>query len=382
MRDNDPRLRYHGDSAARGARLDFAVNVRGSAPAWLLSAVRDSVADLAAYPDPGLEAEVRAALGAVHGRPAEEVLPLSGAAEGFALLPDLLAPGHVAEIVNPQFTEPEASMRAAGAPVRRLLLHRPWSLDDVPRPAFRPTPGEDPSGADAQSAAGGVPAGPAGLVVTGNPLNPVGALHPRAGVLALARRLAPGGVLAVDEAFMDVVHPADFPGGADPSLAPGGAADGAAADVLVLRSLTKTWSLAGLRCGYALGPASVLERLARRRPHWAMGTPQLRAMLAVAEHGFGAELDGLRERIRDERAAMAAALADAAWDVVPSAAPFLLARPPVADADAARRLLAERGVAVRRCDTFPGLGPDWWRLAVRPGPAVAELVAAVDGLPG
>ncbi|WP_448852277.1 Rv2231c family pyridoxal phosphate-dependent protein CobC [Corynebacterium sp. 335C] len=371
-------LRYHGDAAARGARLDFAVNVRGAAPGWLLSAVRESVGELAAYPDPGLEAEVRAALGEVHGRPADEVLPLSGAAEGFALMPDLLAPGQVAEVVHPQFTEPEAALHAAGARVRRLVLGRPWVLDDVTRPA----PAPDPAG-DA-----------AGLVVTGNPVNPVGVLHPRAAVLGLAGRLAPGGTLVVDEAFMDVVHPSDHPGGEDPSLAGGPGevpssrdgggttADGApGAGVVVLRSLTKTWSLAGLRCGYALGDPGRLERLARRRPHWAMGTPQLRAMLAVAEHGFGAELGELRERIRAEREDMAALLRDAGWEVAPSAAPFLPARPPVADADAARAALAAEGIAVRRCDTFPGMPAGWWRLAVRPSPAVAELVAAVARLP-
>lgn len=147
--------------------------------------------------------------------------------------------------------------------------------------------------------------------------------------------------------------------------------------LLVFRSLTKTWALAGLRCGYALGAPEVLAALARRRPAWPVGTLQLHAMRLVAEHGMGRPLRLERADVARERELMVAVLDDAGWEVEPAAGPFLLARPPVADPEAVRLALANRGVAVRRCDTFPGLGTSWWRLAVR-GPAdVGTLVGEV-----
>ena len=80
----------------------------------------------------------------------------------------------------------------------------------------------------------------ADLVVIGNPTNPTGVLHPAE---TLARLCRPGRLVVVDEAFMDAVP------GEPETLITGGPMAG----VLVLRSLTKTWGLAGLRAGYVVG---------------------------------------------------------------------------------------------------------------------------------
>ena len=78
--------------------------------------------------------------------------------------------------------------------------------------------------------------------------------------------------MVVDEAFADAV-----PG------EPASLAADALPDVVVLRSLTKTWALAGLRVGYALGPADVLAEMTARRPHWPVGTLQLEAIAACRD---------------------------------------------------------------------------------------------------
>lgn len=364
--------------AARGARVDFAVNVRGSTPRWLADGLVPHLRDLAAYPDPGLDLRVRELIGARHGRPADEVLLLAGVAEGFALLPELT---RRPAIVHPQFTEPEAALRAAGIDVARVVLGEPWDLaqirDGSTAAHAGPTEAVIPDGAD--------------MLIVGNPTNPTSVLHSRDELLALLR---PGRLLVVDEAFMDVV------------------ADGPrqAADVshvrdeglLVFRSLTKTWALAGLRCGYALGAPEVLARLTRRRPAWPVGTLQLRAMELVAEHGMdpadldsgekypaesespdahGGPLAAERRAIASESTAMVATLEAAGWGVHPAAGPFVLARPPVDGGPGAveevRLALADRGIAVRRCDTFPGLDAGRWRLAVRGAADVGTLVEEV-----
>lgn len=355
-------LNYHGDVAARGALVDFAVNVRGTTPRWLVDGLGGHLNELSAYPDPMLDRRVRTLIARRHGRKADEVLLLAGVAEGFALLPNFC---ERPAVIHPQFTEPEAAMRAAGLAVDRVVLQRPWDLAQVLDGAGQTGAAAIPADADLGAAGATIPAD-ADLVVVGNPTNPTSVLHSREDILALR---APGRIVVVDEAFMDVVaadeHAAhEVASVRDPGL-------------LVFRSLTKTWALAGLRCGYALGAPEVLAALARRRPAWPVGTLQLHAMRLVAEHGMDRPLDVEREEIAHERELMVGLLDDAGWSVEPASGPFVLARPPVEDPESARLTLANRGVAVRRCDTFPGLGPSWWRLAVRGETDVGTLVGEV-----
>jgi histidinol-phosphate aminotransferase len=317
-------VRYHGDQAVAPGMLDFAVNVRAAQPPqWLVQRLAARLPDLARYPSIDDMRRAQDAVAERHGRAREEVLPLAGAAEGFALLPNL-RPARAA-IIAPSFTEPAVALTAAGVSVHHVVLRPPFGLDGV----------RVPDDAD--------------LVVVGNPTNPTAVLHTREQLLALRR---PGRILAVDEAFADSV-----PG------EPESLAGDSLSDVLVLRSLTKTWSLAGLRVGYALGAPEVLARLTARRAHWPVGTLQLTAIAAccaaeaVAAAAAGAvELAALRAR-------MAVGLESVGADVFDGRAPFLLFSMP--DADLIRKRLHDRGIAVRRCDTFIGLDERYLRAAVR-----------------
>ncbi|CAN3983469.1 Rv2231c family pyridoxal phosphate-dependent protein CobC [Kitasatospora purpeofusca] len=344
---HEPDLRHHGDAEVRadGADLvDLAVNVRtGTPPDWLRARLAATLADLAAYPD-GTAA--RAAVAARHGRPVDEVLLTSGAAEAFVLLARVLTPRHIT-VVHPQFTEPEAALRDAGHPVHRTLLS--------PAEGFRLTIGAVPEESD--------------LVVLGNPTNPTSVLHPAAAVAALAR---PGRTLVIDEAFMDTVP------GESESLATARELPGR---VVVLRSLTKTWGLAGLRIGYVLGPAPLIAGLAAAQPLWPVSTPALvaaeacSAPAALDEAERAAHELGLR---RDHLLKGLAALPAVRVHGEPAAS-FVLVELP--GADTVRDRLRARGFAVRRGDTFPGLGPDWLRIAVRDeGTTDAFLAALAEAL--
>ncbi|MFC3521695.1 Rv2231c family pyridoxal phosphate-dependent protein CobC [Streptomonospora nanhaiensis] len=324
-RADDVDLRHHGDAEVGPGLLDFAVNVRaGTPPAWLAERVSASLADLAAYPDPR---PARAAVARRHGRDPDGVLLTAGAAEAFVLLARVLRPRR-AVVVHPQFTEPEAALRAAGHFVERVLL---------PPPRFALDPAAVPADAD--------------LVMVGNPTNPTSVLHPAAVLAALAR---PGRTLVVDEAFADCVpgEPESLAGRAD---LPG---------LVVVRSLTKTWGLAGLRAGYLLADPALVARLADAQPLWSVSTPALAATAACCEPRALAEADAWARRLAADRAALARGLAAAGLHVTPgAAASFLLVR---ADGgEALRQRLRAAGIAVRRGDTFPGLGPDWLRVAVR-----------------
>ncbi|MFI2473409.1 Rv2231c family pyridoxal phosphate-dependent protein CobC [Nocardia xishanensis] len=335
-------LRHHGDVDARPGMLDFAVNVQGSAPPpWLRERLAARLADLGRYPSAAEDLAARTAVAARHGRRPDEVLLLAGAAEGFAMLPRL-AP-RLAAVVHPSFTEPELALRQAGVPVARVLLEPPYALD----------PSAVPDAAD--------------LVVLGNPTNPTSVLHPADAIRALRR---PGRVVVVDEAFADAVpgEPESFATVATP-------------DILVLRSLTKTWALAGLRCGYLLGAPGLLARLDHGRPHWPLGALQLEAIAATAEPAAVAESQRNATALAAARAAMIERLTALGLDVhTPARGPFLLLRVP--GGELLRKHLAEEGIAVRRADTFPGLGPDHLRVAVRDEAAVDRLCAAIRTAPG
>lgn len=337
-------LRHHGDVDAEPGLLDFAVNVRGAGPpGWLRDRLVAVLDDLGRYPSAAHDARARAAVAARHGRRPDEVLVLAGSAEGFALLPALRP--RLAAVLHPGFTEPEAVLRAAGVPVVRVLTD---AAD-----GHRLHPDAVPVEAD--------------LVVLGNPTNPTGVLHPAVDVAALA---VPGRVLLVDEAFADAVPGEPETLAADP-------------DVLVFRSLTKTWALAGLRAGYALGRADVLARLAAPRPPWPVSSLALHAVIACSAPSAVVEAEQAARTLARWRAEQAAALAAVPGvEVLAGTAPFLLLRLPDGHGERVRTGLRTAGIAVRRGDTFPGLGPDHVRVAVREPAVVARLVAGIDAALG
>ncbi|WP_124712266.1 Rv2231c family pyridoxal phosphate-dependent protein CobC [Mycolicibacterium nivoides] len=329
--------RYHGDQAALPGMLDFAVNVRpGGPPAWLTDRLTSRLPDLGSYPS---QADQRRAVDAVatrHGRAADEVALLAGGAEGFALLAGLRP--ELAALIAPSFTEPEAVLAEAGVRIHHVVLPAPFTL------AGMAVPDE------------------ADLVVVGNPTNPTGVLHRREDILAFRR---PGRLIVVDEAFADGI-PGEAQTLASESLP----------DVLVLRSLTKTWSLAGLRVGYALGAPEVLARLTARRPHWPLGTLQLEAIAAASSPEAVAEADAGARRLAELRGAMVAGLDGLGLHVVAGDAPFVLFTVP--DAELMRKHLESKSIAVRRCDTFVGLPENYLRAAVRPEwPALIDAMTEV-----
>ena len=333
----DP-LDHHGDAELRGdgrTLIDLAVNVRlPTPPVWLADRIAASITRLAAYPDPRA---ARAAIARRHGITPEMVLPTSGAAEAFTLIARGTAGRHPL-IVHPQFTEPEAAFRRVGrVPARHLLRAEDGFV-------------LNPSSVDPN----------ADLVVVGNPTNPTGVLHPRAAIEALA---GPGRVVVVDEAFMDAV-----PGEPDSVVASD------MSGLLVLRSLTKTWGLAGLRAGYVVGDPALVAQLAHHQPPWSVSTPAAVVMAATAHVDAVHEADALARSAVTDRARLVEGLQARGLTPVAGAAPFVL----LEVAPGTREALRKCGFAVRRGDTFPGLGEQWIRIAVRDTTTTDAFLAALD----
>ena len=185
----------------------------------------------------------------------------------------------------------------------------------------------------------------------GNPTNPTSVAHPREALLALVR---PGRLVVVDEAFADCLP------GERESLASYADLDG----LVVIRSLTKTWALAGLRVGYLLAAADVVALLAAGQPLWPVSTPALTACVATATGPALSEVAEWAETLAAHRAHLLGLLAaiDTVRVVPDASASFVLLDTAMADV---RTRLQSRGFAVRRGETFPGLAPGWIRVAVR-----------------
>ncbi|WP_132991622.1 Rv2231c family pyridoxal phosphate-dependent protein CobC [Gordonia zhaorongruii] len=332
----------HGDADAQPGLADFAVNVRPGPPGFVADALASRIGDLAAYPSAAEVASAAQSAADLHGRRLDEVLLLAGAAEGFELLARLGA-RHVA-LIQPSFTEPERVLRASGARISQVTPSPPWRLADAAVPAD------------------------ADLVIVGNPTNPTSVLHPATDILALRR---PGRILVVDEAFADLTL--DPLRGAEPESVAAELAD----DVIVIRSVTKTFGLAGLRAGYLLAAPDLIARMTAGRRHWPVGTLTLAALTACLSRRGQDHAAEQARIVADDRQYLLAALESVGLRaaVAPSA-PYVLVREP--EGWKLKAELAWRGIAVRSCANFVGLDADYLRFAVRPPESSDALVAAVQ----
>lgn len=187
------------------------------------------------------------------------------------------------------------------------------------------------------------------LVFVCSPNNPSGVGVPRDAILGLAAALEGRALLVVDEAYVEFV---DAEGGC------GSVADVLAnhANLVVLRTLSKAWALAGARIGALLGDARLVALLRRLMPPYPVPSPcaelALRALSMEGMRTTRARVDLLRDERRRMRGALA--LFACVREVLPSQANFLAVR--FDDAEAAWRVLQSAGVIVRDIRRYPGLG--------------------------
>jgi cobalamin biosynthesis protein CobC len=214
-------------------------------------------------PDEDALAALKAAARAFYGAaPATPIVAAPGSQALIQLLPLLLPPGEVA-IVGPCYGEHARCWRSTGHTVTETST---------------------------------VEAATAPVLVVVNPNNPDGRIWSRARLLAAVRQRAErGGLVVIDEAFAEVAPEASL---ADAAGRPG---------LVVLRSFGKFFGLGGLRLGFALGPAELIERIEAALGPWAVSGPAV----AIGRTAF-ADL-GWATATRARLAAGAAAL-DAVLD--------------------------------------------------------------------
>jgi histidinol-phosphate aminotransferase len=190
-----------------------------------------------------------------------------------------------------------------------------------------------------------------------NPNSPSGTLVPRAQVEALAR--AVHGVLVVDEAYVDFASEHVL------------GLVGRLSNVIVLRTLSKSFSFAGLRVGLAFGQPDLLAGLRTVKDSYNLN----RLSLAAAEAALRdlPWMEANVARIRRTRTVLADGLARLGFGVLPSEANFILARRRGTDLAPLAAALAKRDVLVRH---FAAL-PDALRITVGTDEETGELLSAL-----
>jgi len=303
-------------------------------PPSVRAAVARRAGQMARYPD---EARALAAVAAQAGVNPSRMLLTNGSDELCYLIATVfLGPGKVAVVGDPCYQIDATASLLAGGTLRRVPLHE----------------GRHDIGAMAEAADG------AAVVWLPSPHNPTGAAARPGDLEDLLIRVPEDCLVVLDEAYRAF---------ADPDSRPDVAALlDAHPNLLVQRTLSKDWALAGLRAGYGLGAPELMTALRRVRPPFSVNAMALAAIEAAA--GAPAWRAMAVARVREERAKLEAELARLGVEYVPSQANFVTAR---LDPALVAPALAGCGLVVRSGDDL-GL-PGWVRISVGWAPQMAQL---------
>jgi len=204
---------------------------------------------------------------------------------------------------------------------------------------------------------------PNGGIVFPNPNAPTGCLLPLAAIEAILRA-NPQSVVVVDEAYIDFGGDSAIPLVADhPNL-------------LVVQTLSKSRSLAGLRVGFAIGQAELVEALERVKNSFnSYPLDRLAIAGAVAALEDREHFERTRQAVIASRETLVRELAALGFEVLPSAANFVFARHPRRDAQESALALRRRGIVVRHFNA-PRIA-QFLRITVGSDAQCAALVTAL-----
>lgn len=150
-------------------------------------------------------------------------------------------------------------------------------------------------------------------------------------------------------------------------------------NLIVVKSLTKFFSIPGLRLGMACAHPDTCSRLRRTQLPWNVNALAQQAALSL--YSDTRYLTDTRRETARLRHRLQSGLDRLGWHVHPSAANFLLVRLPCPwTAGSLQATLLRQGILIRSCQHFEGLGDAYIRLAVRPEPEIDAFLAALDGL--
>lgn len=316
--------------------LDFSASLSPlGMPPEVMKAAMGGVEASVHYPDPDC-AQLREAISETVGVEKAFIVCGNGAAELLDRLALALGRCKVLTLA-PTFGEYERSFRSVGARIRYYYLkeERDFLIAEGFLRYLRPD---------------------LDLVILCNPNNPTGKTIPIGLLEQLIALCKERGIrLLLDESFLDLTD--------DEKRWDAAALLKTCPNLLLLRSLTKSYCMPGLRLGYLLcSDSALLDRMKQLGQPWSVSVPAQFAGVAALRSCPNWPQEG-RRLIRPQRERMLERLREMGVQVWPSEVNFLLFRVP-GRKDLCERLL-ERGILIRSCESFRGLGADYYRIAVR-----------------
>ena len=322
----------HGGDIYGGIALDFSANVSPlGTPSSVTDAIERALPELYRYPDPYCRTLVQT-ISEYEGVPKNFVLCGNGASELIYAYCGAVRPKRAMELA-PTFSEYSLALRRTGCEIVRYALDQNENFDL--RKDFLPFLAREELDA----------------LFLCNPNNPTGRLIADDMLEEILRICREKNIaLFVDECFLSLSD-----GGVDltPSLSD-------FPQLFILKAFTKSFGMAGLRLGYGLSAdEALLRKMSAAVPPWNVSA--LAQAAGVAALGDAEFLERNRAVIRAERPRLEERLRELGFWVCPSQANYILFRGEAGLADRLR----ERGAAIRDCANFEGLGPGWYRAAVR-----------------
>lgn len=321
--------------------LDFSANVSPlGLPKGVADAITAALPQADRYPDP-LCRTLRAVLSEAEGLPAEQILCGNGAADLIFRLALAVKPRR-ALVTAPTFAEYATALETVGCTVERFTLNEANDFAVTEEFLDAIVPGVE-------------------IVFLCQPNNPTGQLTALPLVEQILRRCAAcGTLLVVDECFLDFLP--------DHALhtAKGLLGEG---DLVILKAFTKLYGMAGVRLGYALSAdTALLEQMQACGQPWGVSSLAQTAGLAALEET--AYVEKVRALIAEQRPRLTTGLRALGLRVLDGRANYLLFQAPETLGEALR----QRGAVLRSCANYPGLGPGWYRTAVRTGSENEQLL--------
>lgn len=333
---------HGGDIYSRQIRLDFSVNGNPlGMPDAAAQALREAAAHVGEYPDitaAALTEAVSRMLSRECGReiPEEYLLFGNGASELFLAIVRAFSPEQIV-IPVPSFYGYEYAAEAAGSHIEYVYLPEETGF----------CPGQELLQALTEET---------DLLFLTNPNNPTGQLMNTEYLHQLLEHCRQQGIIVVlDECFVefcetDREQPKSMLG-----------ETWQYDNLLLVRAFTKSFAMPGVRLGYLVcSNAELREKIRRQLPEWNLSVFAQRAGIACAEQAE-VHLQNTVEYVKTERAYLRKGLEKLGIRVVPGEADFLLlyTTQPIYD-----RLLA-KGILIRNCENFRGLGAGYYRIAVK-----------------
>ncbi len=318
--------------------LDFSASINPlGPPASVIEALRDSLKMLRHYPDPHAR-QLKKAIAEQYNIEPETVIPGNGSTELIYLIVRALRP-EKALIPVPTFSEYERACKCYGSSVMSYELREENNFDLNPD--------------DFISFITSYSSEPFDMIFLCNPNNPTGRLIKKEEVLKIAEACGKARVyLVVDEAFIDFIpeesvmeHVRENP------------------YLIVLRSMTKFYGLAGLRLGYGVFHKDIIDKVLTHKEPWTVNSPaQIAGTTAIQDKDFRTTS---LNRFAQWKKNMEELFTKKGIYTLPSAANFYLFK---ASSNLAS-ILRKKAILIRDCSDFRGLktsdGHGWFRVSVR-----------------